>query len=514
MARTLGAGRMHRLLLAVASLVLLVGGLTAGAAARTGADAATAKKVLRLGVLSVGDPTNPAKNNSTNGQILSIAYAPLLYLNANGSLRPALATKWRFVGGNKNFELTLRRDARFSDGTRVTAPAVAGWLEYYAASKNSQSGLFGPNPKFRALDRWTVRITLQIPNPSLPRYLTQQSVNWPFVASPAAVANPDLFTKATYGAGPYKLDYAASVPGDHYLYVPNPYYYDKSAIHLRQLYVKVFADGTSMFQALEAGQLDAVAQAVATTAPAAEKAGFQVVSAPYATANIQLNVRGSKPLADVRVRRAMNYALDRKAIARTVYGKYATGTSQFLTTADADPGLQNYYAYSPAKAKALLAEAGYPNGFPFTLDYIPAYEQLAGLVAHYLDAVGIETKLSLYTTSAAYFDTIFKFKDDAWILAAGNGGQTPSNYFPWIGPTSSFKGGQPVNPKVDRLYYTGLKAKDSSKYWKQMWGLVTTDAWWLPTATSDAIWLASKSLDGVKMSTRRPVAYAIEWSFK
>jgi peptide/nickel transport system substrate-binding protein len=340
-------------------------------------------------------------------------------------------------------------------------------------------------------------------------------VNWPFIASPKAVANPELFTKGTYGAGPYMLNYSASVPGDHYLFVPNPYYYDKPAIKFRQIYVKVFADPASMLQALQAGQIDAIAQADASLAPAAEKAGFQVVSAPYATTFVQLNPKGAKPLADVRVRQAMNYALDRNAIAKALYGKYGSPTSQFLTTGDgADPGLQNYYAYNPTKAKQLLGAAGYPNGFPFTLSFIPTQEKLAGLVAHYLDAVGVKTKLAPYATSAAYFEMILKFKDDAWMLAAGNGGQTPSAYGPFIGPTSSFRPGEPVNPKVDRLYYTGLKSRDSLKYWKQMWGMITTEAWFLPTVTVDGIWLTSKSLDGVAMSKRRPTAYAIEWSFK
>src|SRR4051812_20155525 len=329
MARILGAGRMRRLLVAFAVLVLVAFGATGAASA--GSHRSAAKKPLRWGVASVGaSPTNPAANNSTNGQILSISYASLLYIKPDGTIGPGLATTWRFVKGKdqKVLDLTLRHNARFSDGTQVTAPAVANWLVYFYNSKNSQSGILGPNPKFQAIGKWRVRITLTIPSPALPRQMAQQGLNWSFVASPQAVASPDLFAKATYGAGPYMLDYANSVPGDHYVFVPNPYYYNKAAVKSSQIYVKVFADSASMLQALRAGQIDAASTTDATTAPSAESSGFQVVHAPFAVTFVQLNPKGAKPLADVRVRQALNYAVDRATIAKTLFGKYGSGTSQ------------------------------------------------------------------------------------------------------------------------------------------------------------------------------------------
>jgi peptide/nickel transport system substrate-binding protein len=506
---------MHRLLVAVAALVLVAFGATGAATA--GAGGSAAKKPLRWGVSSVGaSPTNPAANNSTNGQILSLAYAPLLYIKPDGTIGPALATTFHFVKGKdlKVLELTLRHNARFSDGTQVTAPTVANWLTYFYNSKNSQSGIIGPNPKFAAVGKWTVRITVTIPSPALPRQMAQQGLNWSFVASPQAVASPELFAKATYGAGPYMLDYANTVPGDHYTYVPNPYYYDKASVKSSQIYVKVFADSTSMLQALKAGQIDAATTTDATTASAAESSGFQVVHAPFAVTFVQLNPKGAKPLADVRVRQAMNYAIDRTAIARTLFGKYGSGTSQFFSPSDANPGLENYYKYNPAKAKSLLAAAGYASGFSMTINFVPGQDKILGLVAHYLEAVGIKVNLVQFATSAAYFDMVFKFKDDAWALAAGTGGLTPTNYGGFVGPQSSFRGGEPVDPQVDRLYYGGLKAKDPIASWKKMWAKIVTDAWFLPTVTADALVYASKSVTGVKMSPRRPTGYAIEWSVK
>jgi peptide/nickel transport system substrate-binding protein len=511
---------------AAVGLLVLVGAAGCGGGSSTttsGADdttttgASAPTKTLRYGMpaASIGTGvSNPAAFQGTGGPILTIAYEPLLYADPQGKIGPGLAEKWGYVGDDyKVFELTLRPDARFSDGSPVTAAAVVKWLNYFRESKNPMSGLMGPDPKFEAVDKRTVRITLTAPLPGMPALLSQTGVNWGFVAAPKAVSKPDLFTKATYGAGPYMLDYGRSVPGDHYTFVPNPYYYDKSAIRFKEIYLKGYKDAASQLQAQQAGQLDVGWSTDASTAPAAESAGLDIVSAPLAVGFVQLNVKASKALADVRVRRAMNHALDRQAITNALYGKYGTATSQPFITSDANPGLDDYYAYDPDKAKSLLAEAGYPDGFSFTLNStVPTKE--AELVADALDAVGIKTKVESFTTAGAYFEAIYKFKDDGWILHAGVGDSTPGTYGPWIGPDSTFRPGEPIDPKVDELYNAGLKSSDPSGPWKQMWALTVTDAWFLPYASSNNLMYVSKDVGGVEMSDARPFAYAPEWFFK
>ncbi len=529
-ARAIGAGRIRCLAAAVGMLVLVGGAVGCGGgsgststSASTGGNAPTATggeaptKVLRYGVPAASVTaglTNPAEIESTGGPLLSIAYASLFHVEPDGKIVPGLAEKWRYVDDSqKVFEFTLREGARFSDGTPVTADAVVGWLNYYYKSKNSTSGILGKSPKFSAIDDQTVRVTLTSPLPGLPTLFSEASVNWGFVASPKAVANPGLMKKGTYGAGPYTLDYAKSVPGDHYTFVPNPHYYDQSAIKFKQIYLKAYSDSNSALQAQKAGQIDVVWSTDAATAPAAEAAGLEVVSAPLAVAFVQLNVKASKALADVRVRQAMNYALDRKAIANALYGKYGLPTSQPFITSDADPGMQDHYPYDPEKAKSLLAEAGYPDGFAFTINTLSPPKD-AELVAHYLDQVGIKTKVATFPTAGAYFDAIYEFKDDAWILHSGVGESTPSTYGPWIGPSSTFRPGEPSNPKVDQLYQAGLTASDPAQEWKPMWAITVTDAWFLPYATSSDLVYVAQAIGGVEMSKARPYAYPTEWFFK
>jgi peptide/nickel transport system substrate-binding protein len=517
MASAEGGSPIRRLVAGAAIVVLVSGGIAGAAAARMGGQAA-AKKVLRYGVpaniVSAG-VSNPTAIPSTDGPVLSIAYAPIIHDNPDGSFSPGLAVKWRFVGGHKVFEFTLRRNARYSDGTPVTAANVVSYLNWFAKTKSIFAGLLGPKPKFRAVDKWTVRITMSVPNPSMPLLLSEENVTWGFVASPKAVANNKLFDRATYGAGPYKLDYAHTVPGDHYTFVPNPYYWDKSAIKFKQIYMKAFADASSALQAQQAGQIDVQWSTDSSTAAAAESAGLQVVSAPFAVQFFQLNAKESKPLSDARVRQAMNYAIDRKAIAKALYGKYASGSAEFTITPDADPGLQNSYAYNPTKAKSLLAAAGYSNGFSFQMDVgNSAGAKVAGLVASYLQAVGIKATVMSFPTGGAYVNAIFAFKDDSWLLAADVGVPTPIEYPSFIGSASAFGPPEPVNPEVYRLYYSGLKSSNPSKDWKKMWSIITTDAWFLPIATISDLVYVSKSVGGVKMSPANPYSYPTQWFFK
>jgi peptide/nickel transport system substrate-binding protein len=500
---------------AFAALVVVAAAVTGAATARPGtADAK--KKELRLGLLAsmVSSGFNdPSKIQSTFGPPLSIAYAPLIHDNPDGTFSPGLATSWRYVKGHKNFELTLRQNAKFSDGEPVTAQAVVGYLRYYLNAKNFASSLLGPNPKFKAEGKYKVLITMTVPNPVMPLLLSEENANWGFIASPKAVANPKLFANASYGAGPYKLDFSKSVPGDHYTFVPNPYYWDKSKIRFSQIYVKAIASSSSMLQALQAGQLDAIWSTDATIAPSAAKAGLQVVSAPFAVQFMQLNPNAQKPLADVRVRQAMNYALDRKAIAKAMFGNYGKGSSEFTITPDADPGLQDYYDYNPTKAKQLLAAAGYPNGFNFTIDsgVDPKYGEI---VAHYLDAVGIKTKVITWPTGAAWVNAIFTFKEDSWIIAADVGVPTPIEFNSFIVPGNAFAGGEPKDPEVYKLYYKGLKSSNPAKWWKQMWARIVQQAWFLPLASTNDFIIASKDVGGIAMSAKDPYSYPTDWFFK
>jgi peptide/nickel transport system substrate-binding protein len=192
------------------------------------------------------------------------------------------------------------------------------------------------------------------------------------------------------------VDPAGTQAGVQVTFVPNPYYYDKSRVQFSKITGQVIASPSSRLQALETGQIE-IAVGDASTASAATAAGLQVVRNSSAWEGFVLDVSGTTQpaLAKTAVRQAMQYALDRKAITEAVYGSLATPTAEPYAPDANDPALTNYYPYDPAKAKQLLASAGYQNGFSLTLLTVnfPPYLTIAQGVAEYLGKVGINVTI-------------------------------------------------------------------------------------------------------------------------
>jgi peptide/nickel transport system substrate-binding protein len=512
-------GRGRRVLAVVGVLLLL--GLTAGGLAACGSSSGGSSKttVLRIGIgtEALPDPAKATVKGYWASVTFSLAYAPILHLTPAGKVAPGLATSWRYVEGkqNKVFEFTLRKDAKYSDGTPVTAQTVAQWLTYFSKGTGPFAGVFGKKPQFDAVDQSTVRVTLTTPNPRLPLVLSDGGPNAGFVMGPKAMADAKLLSSATDGAGPYMLDGKQSVRGDHYTYVPNPNYYDKAAVKFSRVELKVIAEPASRLQTQKSGQLDVTLGDV-TTASVAKSSGLQVLAAPQGVQYLVLDSKhGAAPqLRDIRVRQAINYAIDRKAIAKALLGPVGTPASAFIP-ADANTGMDNYWAYDPAKAKQLLAEAGQAKGFTLKAISQGAYfgnlgEPLVRAVAKNLEAVGIKLDLTSYSTDPDYAKDVFAFKAPVINLLQILS-DTPTVYGTYIAPSGvvNFYG---TDPEIVRLYNEGLKAEDPTPSWVKMWRRFTTQAYVVPLVVNPNLYYVSKSIKGVSVSKVHNSALPTEWS--
>lgn len=496
-----GIGRCSRLALVWSALVVaLAVAACGGSSSDSGSDSTQAasgasKPVLRIGLTSTG-PLNPATNNDQT--LDSIAYETITHINPDGTIGPGLATKWGYVGhGNKVFEFTLRPDARFSDGSPVTAAAAKKWLTYFARAGGPFASSLALQSVTTSGDS-TVRVTLSKPNPVLPWVFGDVDL-WGAIASPKAVAAPASLDRATAGAGPYTLVPSDTVVNDHYTYVPNKHYYDQSAIKFSKVEVKVIATPTSMLQALQSGQID-VAQGDASTAPAAGQNGVTVSKDASRTAQLLPLNTAKGPLADLRVRQALNYAVDRKALTTGVFGAYAAPTSEFVTEDGFDAAkYQDYYAYDPQKAKSLLAAAGYADGF--TLKVLAgtasgnAGVPLAQAVAKYLQAVGVKVKITTAATVATELQMGLSGDYDAW---QQTGGTAPTWYLyaGLFAPTGAYNLGHKTDPVMQQLAAKAGSAADPAPYWPQIMGRSVTQAVTVPIAALDTIWYA-KGVTGV-----------------
>jgi len=302
---------------------LLAATLTACQASTTAEESSQPKPSGKVGeVLTVAHSVSPqtldpAKTVQNDAWFQAPAYQPLIVRRSDGSLQPGLATSWQYVSSdNTALELRLRPGVKFSDGSTLTAQTVVDHFEYVLKSGGQFAPLFAGD-QFTATGPLTVLIKTPKPNPDLPTLLTQDDVVGG-VISPTGLKNPAKLGTQTFGAGPYTLDPGQTVPGDHYTYLQNPNYYDKASVHWKKLVIRVITNPQAALNAMKTGQVD-FAVGDSTTLAAAKQAGLTVSMTPLLWTGVTLadrNGKMSKPLADVRVRQALNYGTDRRRSPR------------------------------------------------------------------------------------------------------------------------------------------------------------------------------------------------------
>jgi peptide/nickel transport system substrate-binding protein len=237
-------------------------------------------------------------------------------------------------------------------------------------------------------------------------FLLSQRVMLAAIISPKGLASPDTLKNTTQGAGPYVLDAKQTTANNTYTYVPNENYWDKSNIHWDKVVIRVVNSAAAALQAAQSGQVD-VFFGDAATAKAAKDVSSLSINTKLTGANgiNYFDVKGElvPALGDVKVRQALSYAIDRDSIAKGIYGDLSKGsatmTVEGLAGYTADNA--NAFAHDPEKAKQLLAEAGYPNGFSF--DVATSNDGNNALIAQAVVAdwakIGVTAKLTTYKDS-------------------------------------------------------------------------------------------------------------------
>ncbi|MGQ4360864.1 ABC transporter substrate-binding protein [Streptomyces sp. SAS_272] len=489
-------------LLAVSALALGTTACGAGSQGGSGSARAGANE-LRIG-LSFGPSTlDPAKDGGGAPNVMrSMTNESLFHMNADYTAAPALVSNYKYVGkGNRVFEFTLKKGIRFSDGSPLNAAAVKTWLDYFA----KQPGPYTSTLSIASVEtqgEYTVRLDLASPSAIVPLLLSQYG-NRGALSSPKSVADPASLAKGTYGVGPYVLDPAQSVTNDHYTLVPSKYYYNPSAVRFKKVTVRIISNPSSMLRAFQAGQID-FGNLDSSTAPAAEKAGVKVMHWRSGTVTVTLSDRNgtaTKPLADVRVRQALNYAVDRESITKAMVGEYGRATSQ-TQTEYTDPALENRYPYDPAKAKALLAQAGYPHGF--SMDVVDPGSIIGNwgdptmqTVAKDWEKVGVHVKVTPATTDFVQQALSKKFAAMEW---SPDISPTSIAYSLLYAPKASLNPFGASNAKIDALYQQGQteQGAQAAKTFRELNSAVTEQALNVPIYEYHIPWGMNEHITGVQ----------------
>ncbi|MEU8874288.1 ABC transporter substrate-binding protein [Streptomyces javensis] len=326
-----------------------------------------------------------------NIQYYEPVFDSLVRLDSKAQPHPNLATSWSYDGARTTLTMKLRTGVKFTDGTALDATAVQKSLMHNKKGTNEAAGKMRAITSVDAVDPRTVAIHLSAPDPQLVANLGDPSG---MIAAPK-----DLTAKGgPVGSGPYVLDKAATTNDSTYTFTRNKDYWNKKAYPFEKIVIKNISDPTARLNALLGGQVD-WARITPQTAKQVEGRGLEVKAHPDSVEGLYIWDRAGKivpALGKVKVRQALNYAFDRESIVKKVNRGYATATSQMAAPGSTwyDKSLDRNYAYDPAKAKKLLAEAGYPHGFTVTMpDVSSVAPSQQAVTTQALEDIGIKVKV-------------------------------------------------------------------------------------------------------------------------
>ncbi|MFE6892046.1 ABC transporter substrate-binding protein [Streptomyces sp. NPDC057694] len=443
-----------------------------------------------------------------------LAYESLFYLSPEGKVEPALATSWKYVGtGNKELSVTLRPGVTFADGTAVTADAVKASLDYAKKAQGNQAHYLA-DATVTATGPLALTIKLTKSNPILPTLLTQ-AYGIGQIISPKGLADVKNLTptKTSQGAGPYIYEPSDSVAGDHYTYTANPAYYDKSKQHFKKIVIRIVQNGQTGINSMKTGELD-VYKGDYTSAASAKAAGMSTVGLPCIMQGLSLIDREGevcKPLGDVRVRQAINYAIDRDAVTKALLGDAGTPTAQtVIKGADGySEEFADYYAYDPAKAKKLLKDAGYADGFelPVLAATFVGFDTMAQAIAGQLKKVGIKVKVTSVTSITSFVENETNRK-----YPAVSGGFTVEPMYLegldlFMPGSKVFNGFGSSSDELTELFDKAAAATDADERAdldRQMQEYLVKNAWFAPVAFTPVNYYVRPGISGAKVSAGSP----------
>ncbi|MGD9827574.1 MAG: ABC transporter substrate-binding protein [Hyphomicrobiaceae bacterium] len=344
------------------------------------------------------------------------------------AVKPHLAKSWKWISPTA-MEFELREDVKFHNGKKFGAEDVVYTFNHVTAPGSGVIPIRNVSwiKNAEQLGPYKVRVHLKKPFPAAPEYLAGVTPILPKGHYDKAPPMPDGKRK-DYGAvplvctGPYKVQKIN--PGKSVELVANPDYFggNRGKPSIKHILYRVIPDRTTQLAELLAGGVDWIQDIDKDKVDHIKKMGrFTVIQTPTLRVRfIRFETRGVKgkhPFMDVRVRRAVNHAINRRAMADALIGggseviHAACHPSQFGCTQDVPK-----YDYDPAKAKKLLAEAGYPNGFTTDLWAFRERSYSEALVGE-LARVGIRVNLKFMQWRAVrplMHDGTAYFLDNSW----------------------------------------------------------------------------------------------------
>ncbi|KGH32014.1 ABC transporter substrate-binding protein [Comamonas testosteroni] len=335
------------------------------------------------------DPTAGAASSIAEVVLYNV-FETLTRINSDGSVSPLLAESWEVSSDLKTYTFRLRKDVKFQNGEPFNAAAVKFSFDRAAADKstNKDKRTFA-NLSTKVADAHTVVLTNQEIDPD---FLFMMGQATSIIVEPKSAATN---ASKPVGTGPYKL--AAWAKGASVTLTALPDYRSAQSIRIKRAVFRFIPDPAAQVAALLAGDVDAFPRVSPRSVPQFKaNARFQVVVSNSRAKTILAINNARKPLSDIRVRRAIAAAIDRKAVIAGAADGYGVPIgSYYVPTAFGYVDTTGVNPFDLEKAKALMAEAGVKTPLTLTMTLPPApYARQGGeLIAAQLAKIGIQLKL-------------------------------------------------------------------------------------------------------------------------
>ncbi|MEU1259321.1 ABC transporter substrate-binding protein [Streptomyces chartreusis] len=361
--------RARRRALLLAPVTVAVCALLAACTASTSlsgesaSPAPSARQILRVGLSNEPPPVVVGADIGGAGYSLDALIARGLMLwDSNGKVVPALAKTAKTID-TKTYQFTLRSGLKFNDGSPLTADNVKDTLLYLRQSKNAARTLKGMS-NIETIDARGDQVTVHLKtgDPDFLQYLADPTA---FIAPKSSLVGNVI---AYVGDGPFMVKDMQK--GVKMTLVKNPHFYDASSVKLKEIELVYYPDDQARTNAITSGEVNLIDYVPWSSFAAIQSTSNLTLDAVFGPMmDIEFNVTKG-PFANPLVRQAVAYAANRENVikaaffgnAKPNYGIPLGSTSPYYTKAN-----QNLWSYDPGKAKKLLAQAGYPNGFSATL---------------------------------------------------------------------------------------------------------------------------------------------------
>ncbi len=493
----------------IAALVLLSAGGFSSAAPSSAQQGGTLVFAIGIPVTSL-DPGMSA--GAPEISVRRAIYEQLVQLGENGEIKPGLATSWEVSADGRTRTFNIRRNVKFHDGSPLTAAAVKTSLDRLLDPAQGLPLRFGLTwiKTVEAPSEFTIRISSDAPFGPALLHLANTAAS---IISPAALSRygKDIAWRPA-GTGPYRFD--SYVPGESVNLVRYDGYWGGRPA-LDRVVVRTVREDATRVALLETGEAQIVDNIPGTEVPRLQKDGRVKIKLNASTrvAHIGINVQ-KPPFNNVKVRQALNYAVYRRAIVRGVLHDVGVPVTTVLSPATWGYAELGMYPYDPNKAKQLLAEAGYPNGFQTVL-WTPdgryyMDRQTAVAVQGQLALVGVQAEVRVIDW-ATYLQILRRPAESSetqlyllgWETSTGDAAYvldlvfTSSAWPPRSWNTMFYR-----NPDVDRLITSGAQETDlrkRAKIYEDLQRIVMTDAPWIPLFAYQHIAGLARNVEGVQV---------------